>query len=282
MRTYFDCYPCFVRQAIGAARYMGADEDRQFAILRGVLGLLQDLERDTNPAEIGYRVHRYVREQGDSDDPYREAKADSTRQALNLYPQLKDLVAGSDDPLDMAVRLSIAGNIIDFAVSDRPANLEHAIASAIKLPFVIDDLPTLRERLQAAGEVLFLADNAGETVFDRVLIEAIDVPATYAVKGGPILNDATLDDAREAGLDTCASLVSNGSEAPGTILELCSPEFRRLFEQAPLVIAKGQGNYETLSDAGEKVFCLLQVKCPIIGADIGAPVGSLIVRQCSK
>ncbi len=282
MRTYFDCYPCFVRQAIGAARYTGADEERQFAILKGVLGLLQNLERDTNPAEIGYRVHRYVREQGAFEDPYGKVKAESTRQALHLYPQLKDLVAGSDDPLDMAVRLSIAGNIIDFAVSDRMANLDRAIANAINLPFVIDDLQKLRERLQKAGEVLFLADNAGETVFDRVLIEAIDVPVTYVVKGGPILNDATLDDAREAGLDTCATLVSNGSEAPGTILELCSPEFRRLFDLAPLVIAKGQGNYETLSDAGEKVFCLLQVKCPIIGADIGAPVGSLVVRQCSQ
>jgi hypothetical protein len=127
--------------------------------------------------------------------------------------------------------------------------------------------------------VLYLGDNAGETVFDRVLIEALEPPVLYAVKGGPVLNDATLDDALAAGLETCATIIDNGSRAPGTVLDLCSAEFRGAFDAAPLVIAKGQANYETLSEAGPRVFCLLQAKCPVIAEDMRVPVGSTIVRR---
>jgi uncharacterized protein with ATP-grasp and redox domains len=127
--------------------------------------------------------------------------------------------------------------------------------------------------------VLFLADNAGETVFDRVLIERLEPRVLYGVKGGPILNDATRGDALAAGLDTCATIIDNGSRAPGTVLDFCSSEFRDTFDGAPLVIAKGQANYETLSDAGPRVFCLMQAKCPVIADDLRVPVGSAVVRR---
>jgi hypothetical protein len=124
-----------------------------------------------------------------------------------------------------------------------------------------------------------LADNAGETVFDRALIEALGVPVVYAVKGGPVLNDATLEDARAAGLDRVAQVVDNGADAAGTILSFCSESFRRMYEEAQLVIAKGQANYETLSAEGPEVFFLLQAKCPIIARDVGAPVGGIVLKQ---
>jgi uncharacterized protein with ATP-grasp and redox domains len=127
--------------------------------------------------------------------------------------------------------------------------------------------------------LLYLADNAGETVFDRVLIECIQVPVVYAVKGGPILNDATVEDARMAEVDRSAELISTGSNAPGTILARCSKRFQRVFAKAALVIAKGQGNYETLSEQGSKVFFLLQAKCPVIARDLGVPVSGLVLRQ---
>ncbi len=124
-----------------------------------------------------------------------------------------------------------------------------------------------------------MADNAGETVFDRVFIEALPIPVVYVVKEGPIVNDVTMQDAIDAGLDTCATLCRNGSQGTGTPLSMCSESFRTQFRQAQLVIAKGQANFETLSDAGTHVFCLLQVKCPMIGLDLGVPVGSIIARQ---
>lgn len=279
MRTYLDCYACSLRQALSAARMVTDDEFAQQEVMNETLALLQKLPPGTTPPEIAFAVHRIVRERLGDGDPYKEAKAEGTRLAVALYPRLKALVAQSEDPLDTAVRVSIAGNIIDFGVSDDVPDLWATVERVMAAPLAIDHLAQLRAALAAADHVLYLADNAGETVFDRVLIEQLTPPVVYAVKGGPVLNDATLEDALAAGLDTCSTVIDNGSAAPGTILRLCSPEFRETFEGAPLIIAKGQGNYETLSEAGPRVFCLLQAKCPVIAADLTAPVGGAIVRR---
>ncbi|MBN2005263.1 MAG: DUF89 family protein [Anaerolineae bacterium] len=279
MRTYLDCYPCFLRQALSAARQVGAGDSQQHAIIGQTLALLHAMPPGKSPPEIGYAVHRIVREQMGHDDPYRDIKCRSTRAALAFYTRLKAFVAGSADPLETAVRVSIAGNIIDFAQSNKMPDLWATVERVLSVPFAVDDLAALRAALDVAGRVLYLADNAGETVFDRVLIEFLPMPVTYVVKGGPTLNDATYEDALAAGLEMCATILDNGSDAPGTILSLCSEDFRRVYTEAPLIIAKGQANYETLSAAGPRVFCLLQVKCPIIGRDVGAPVGGVVIRQ---
>jgi damage-control phosphatase, subfamily I len=198
---------------------------------------------------------------------------------MELYPKLKSMVAESEDGIGLAIRLSIAGNIIDFGISDQIADLWETVERVVHQPYAIDDSPALLAYLKTADHVLYLADNAGETVFDRILIETLPVPVIYAVKSSPFVNDAVMSDAVEAGLDTCATLISNGAQAAGTILALCSDEFRDYFKKAPMIIAKGQANYETLSDVGAKVFCLLQVKCPMIGADLKSPVGSIVTRQ---
>ena len=278
VRTYLDCYPCFLRQALDAARYAGADDAQQQVVLDRVLETLRQIEPGATPPEIGDRVHRLVRQVVGRGDPYREAKAASTRQALALYPRLKELVQGAEDPFDIAVRLSIAGNIMD-AARFQECDLWGTVERVLAQPFAVDDGAALRAALAEANTVLYLADNAGETVFDRVLIETLDVPVIYAVKGGPTLNDATREDALAAGLDRVAEIVSTGSDAPGTVLARCAEEFHRLYEQAELVIAKGQANYETLSEEGPKVFFLLQVKCPVIARDAGVPVGSIVLKQ---
>ena len=279
MKIYLDCYTCFVGQALRAARLAGADETLQYNVLQQTLELLQRIPPGANPPEIGYQMQQIVRSMIDTQDPYREVKHTSTKQALALYPKLKMLVRQSDDPLGLALRSSIAGNIIDFAFSDHTADLWGTVERVARQPYAIDDTHELRARLQSAAYVLYLADNAGETVFDRVLIEELPLPVIYAVKGGPIVNDAMVEDALAAGVDICAKIISNGAPAAGTILDLCSEAFQQEFRNAPLVIAKGQANFETLSDAGEKVFCLLQVKCPTIGAHLKAPAGSIIARQ---
>ena len=262
-----------------AARLSGADEAQQYSIVQHTLSLLQDLPLGTNPPQIGYQVQEIIRGTVGSDDPYHEIKKISTQQALALYPKLKALVHQSDDPLALAIRLSIAGNIIDFAVSDQIADLWQTVERVIRQPFAIDDTMVLWDHLKTANYVLYLADNAGETVYDRILIEVLPVPVIYAVKHNPVVNDATIEDALAAGIDTCATLISNGAQAAGDILSLCSEAFRKQFQEAPLIIAKGQANFETLSEAGAKVFCLLQVKCPMIGLHLNAPIGSIVCRQ---
>jgi uncharacterized protein with ATP-grasp and redox domains len=278
MRTYLDCYPCFLRQALHAARLAGADDDQQEAILNRVLELLQQIEPSSTPPEIGNEVHSLVRRYAGNGDPYQTAKEASTRQALALYPRLRGLVQEAGDGLDVAVRLSIAGNIIDLG-PDQQYDLWDVVARVLVQPFALDDRDAFWEALASAGSVLYLADNAGETVFDRVLIEALDAPVVYAAKGGPVLNDATVEDALAAGLDRVADVVSTGSDAPGTVLERCSGDFQQLYRKAEVVVAKGQANYETLSEAGPRVFFLLQAKCPVIARDIGVPVASIILKR---
>ncbi len=278
MQTYLDCYPCFVRQALAAARMAGADAAAQRAAVRAALTVLEDMPTDATPPRIADEVHRCVRAEVGDGDPYADLKEASTRAALELYPWLTSLVAQAADPLEAAVRVAIAGNIIDVGPSDTVADLRTTVERVMAAPLV-GDLTELRAELERAPWVLYLADNAGETVFDRVLVEHLRVPVDYAVKGGPTLNDATRADAEAAGLDRVSRVIDTGYDAPGTDLERSSAEFRRSFESAPVVLAKGQANYESLSEAGPRVFSLLQVKCPVIGADLGVEVGSVVVRR---
>ncbi|MEA3349947.1 MAG: ARMT1-like domain-containing protein [Chloroflexota bacterium] len=278
MKTYLDCYPCFLRQALTAARMAEADEEQQWTVLARVLEALQHIEPTSTPPVMGNQIHRIVRQVVESGDPYRAAKVANCRQALALYPRMKSLLAEADNSLETAVRLSIAGNIIDLGM-EQEYDLWETVERVLVQPFAIDDTAAFREALSRTSQVLYLADNAGETVFDRVLIELLDVPVVYAVKAGPILNDATRDDALATGIDAIAKIVSTGSDAPGTILRLCSEEFRQMYADADFVIAKGQANYETLSEAGPKVFFLLQIKCPVIARDAGVPMGSIVLKR---
>lgn len=279
MKTYLECYPCFLKQALSAARRAGGTEEQQLSVIRNTMEILKKLDAGAIPPEIARLVHSTVRKEIFSSDPYREAKQKSTEQALALLPNLRRLIDNSPEPMDTAIRLAIAGNIMDLGVMEDFGNLQDTIERVLKQPFAIDHTAELIRLLETADHLLYLADNTGETVFDKALIERISIPVIYAVKGSPVLNDATEQDAIEAGLHGITTILSNGSDAPGTLLELCSAEFRDAFRNAPVIIAKGQGNYESLSNAGSKIFCLLQVKCPVIGEDIGAPTGSIICRR---
>jgi uncharacterized protein with ATP-grasp and redox domains len=280
MRTYLDCYPCFLRQAVDAARYVGAEEEQQRVIVHRVLETLRSLDPASTPPEIGDAIHRIVRQETGGSDPYADAKREATEQALALYPRLKALVEKASHPLETAVRLAIAGNIIDLA-PDSSYDLWATVERVLEQPFAIEDIRAFRKALTSTDRILYLADNAGETVFDRLLIETMGKAVTYAVKAGPILNDATMEDAIAAGLLRVAEVVSTGSDAPGTVLRSCATEFRDLYDQAQMIVAKGQANYETLSGEGERLFFLLQAKCPVIARDVGVEVGDIVLRQGS-
>ncbi|MBM4430427.1 MAG: DUF89 family protein [Chloroflexi bacterium] len=278
MKTHLDCYACLLRQALSVARKAGCDEETQLAVMKSVLQGLQEVRTDLPPPFTTTQIHRMIREKLPGRDPYLALKERSTQKALALYPWLKELVEGAGDPLEMAMRLAIAGNIIDFGPAD-DYDLVSSVERAISEPLAVNDVEALREAIENTDQVLYLADNAGETVFDRVLIEQIPVPVYYAVKNSPVLNDATEEDAVAAGIEQYARIVSTGSDTVGTILECCSEEFKRLYDQAEVIIAKGMGNYETLSTGGSRLFFLLQAKCEPVARDMQVPVRSLIVRR---
>lgn len=278
MQTYLDCYPCFLRQSIEAARMAGASQTQQHDVVVQVLDRLRKIAPGTTPPEMGLEIHRLVRDITGNPDPYWKVKKEATQKALQMLPKLRAIRDASDNKLETAIRLSIAGNIIDFGLN-KSYELWEEVERVLDQEIAINDIELLRDELMHSDTVLFLADNAGETVFDLLLIELLSKHVIYVTKGGPVLNDATREDALAAGIDKVAKVVDNGCQAPGTILSLSSADFQNHFKEAELILAKGMGNYETLSEVNAPIFFLLQVKCPVIARDIGAEVGSTIVKK---
>ena len=280
MRTYFDCVPCFVRQVLDSVRMTTDDEQIQEKVLREVLYLGSKMNLSQSPPALAQKIHRFIREITGVKDPYLEVKNRFNKLALQMYPELKQQVETSADPLETAVRLAIAGNIIDFGVNSvvEQSQVEKTIAESLTEPLDMEAMEEFRDATSQAEDILYLGDNTGEIVFDRLLIEQLPYEKiTFAVKGGPILNDATIEDARIVGLTDIVNVIDNGSDAPGTILESCSEAFRRRFDKSDLIIAKGQGNFETLCDIDKNVFFMLRPKCVVLARHLGCEIGSLVL-----
>ncbi|MBW1982453.1 MAG: DUF89 family protein [Deltaproteobacteria bacterium] len=285
MNMTLECIPCFLRQTMEVVRLAKVDEGDQERILRKVLLRLAEVSFQQSPPRLATIIHAEIRQELGSEDPYREVKKRSNLLALELYEQMRQQVNDSADPFETAVRLAIAGNIIDFGQGYTPERQQ--VVEGIKQAMV-QQLPTamlasLRSAVARAKRIVYLGDNAGEIVFDRLLIEQMVPEKTvFVVRGGPVLNDATIEDAEAAGLQQLVKVVDNGSNAPGTILEFCSPSFQELFWRADLIIAKGQGNYETLCDVAAPVFFLLKVKCPVIARRLGRQMGEQVIVSTDR
>jgi hypothetical protein len=275
-----ECIPCFARQGFEAVSLVTDDQMSRKRILRQVLFRLANESFDKTPPSIGGDIHRIVRRLSGDSDPYLEIKKDSNTLAMKLVPSLNELMRSSNDPFEMAVRLAIAGNVIDSGQGDSISErrVKGAISQCLDQPIRRDTIDELREQIKKASNILYLGDNAGEVFFDKFLVEELQGNnITFVVRGAPIINDALSDDVRMAGLDSLVEVIDNGSDVPGTIVEECSPEFQRRYREADLVIAKGQGNYETLCDEQKQIFFLLQAKCPVIANDIGCQEGDMVI-----
>lgn len=218
-----------------------------------------------------------------NDDPYWDAKQKSNDLVLGMYAFLKNQILQSDNPFNTALRLAIAGNIIDLAVC-QVYDLHAAINKVLHSDFARDDSYSLKQELSTAKRVLYLGDNAGEIVFDKLFIETIMHPnLTYAVRGGCIFNDATVDDANYVGIDQVADVISNGYDAPSTLFNYCSSDFKNIFMQADVIIAKGQGNFEGLLNYSPRDFySLLMVKCDVIADTLNVRKGDFIIKKVSS
>jgi damage-control phosphatase, subfamily I len=285
MNPSLDCIPCFVRHALDMARNASTDAAIHEQVLREVL--LEAAGWDMNvPAPVSSQhVQRRLRVLTGIADPYLDAKRRFNELALELLPELRAKVEAAADPLQAAVRVAIAGNVIDVGIDGNlcETDIRQSLSQSLSGPFA-GDLDSFRTAASGAGELLYLADNTGEIVFDRLLIERLSAQRiTVAVRGAAVLNDATLSDARLAGLAQVAQVIDNGSDAPGTILSECSPAFRERFESADMIVAKGQGNFETLADGPGNIFFLLKIKCPVVAAHTGLDVGTqALIRYCGR
>lgn len=281
MKAYLDCYPCFFVQVLNTMRLITSDEEEIWKVLKAVSSFLPRLSFDATPPEIGREIYRIISDMTGVEDPYREIKKSCTQQALDLYPDVKEKVKKAGNSLLAAVKAAVAGNIIDFGAQAQ-FDIKKDLGRILEQDFAVNDFERFDRMVKKSKKVVYLADNAGETVFDRVLIEEMAVPVIYAVRDKPVINDAVMEDAVEAGMDRVAQVISSGSDAPGTILDYCSDDFRDILKSADLIISKGQGNYEALSDVQGPIFFLLKSKCPVIAKDIGVPEGSIILMEQKK
>ncbi len=281
MKTLLECVPCFARQALDAVVEAVDDPARREVLLRRLLREIADGDWSDTPPVMAQRLHRSIRRELDNPDPYRSVKTRMNRMAEHLVPSMRARIESHPDPREAAVRVAVGGNFLDvgaktqIAAEDLPAHLESIWTQPLR-----GDLAGFFLSAERAHSILYLADNAGEIFFDRLLIERLPAEKiTLFVRGSPVLNDATIEDAEVTGLPEIVPVLDNGSDAPGTILADCSVAFRDWFNRADLVISKGQGNYETLSDVDKNIFFLFTVKCPLVAARVGEPVGSLVVKS---
>jgi len=288
MKTYLDCIPCFYRQALDAARIAGTDEIKQKQIVDKISQLIPDFPLEASPPEMGREIYSLVGKISGVKDPFKEIKENSNKFALKLYPKLKQEINNSEDGLLTALKLSIIGNIIDYGAKnslDVPKEINYLFQGNFKTDnknnSIIFKYKQFKEALNEVDTLIYLADNAGEVVFDRLLIEELvkelGKEVIYVVKGKPIINDALIEDALFCGINKVAKITSSGSDAPGTILKYCSPEFMEIYQDAELIISKGQGNYEALSEEDRPMFFLFRAKCPVIAEDVGCDVGDMVL-----
>ena len=276
MKTDPRCIPCFFQQAINLSKLMKLDDSILKKILKETGLIINDITFEETPAEIGRRVYSMISQITGVEDPYKTLKKESIETALELYPSLKENVENSSDKLLTGIKYAVAGNIIDFGVGVE-FNIHDEINKVATEQFAIFDYPEFEESLKKATSILYIADNAGESVFDRLLIEQLHKSVLYVVREKPIINDLTYEDAVASGIPDHIKIISSGVTAPGTILKLCSDEF--IYNNAEMIISKGQGNYEGLSGEPGNIFFLLKAKCECVSEKLNVPLGSLILKK---
>lgn len=278
MKTYLECIPCFLRQALDAAKLAGADKKTQKKILDDIACRLPSFSLNVSPPEIARTVYNVVEEYTGGRDAYESIKKKSNIMAMELYPKLKKIVEESDNVLLSAVRLAVAGNVIDYGVP-HVFDIENEIEACLEKDFAVFDFGQFENAVRHAGNILYLLDNAGEIVFDRILVEEMDARTVCAVREKPVINDVTMDDAVQVGLDKVTTVISSGSTVPGTVVRECSKEFLKFYNKADVIISKGQGNYETLADENKPIFFIFKAKCPVIASHVGCAEGDIILKK---
>lgn len=281
MKTYLDCIPCFMNQALRTGRIATNDEQKIKRLLDEVGMLIPKIPLEHTPPETGALIYKKVSEITGNDDPYKNIKQKNIEHAMHLYPVLKQKVKESDDSLLTAIRLAVAGNVIDLGVN-KEFNLVEDIEKILHQEFAVFDYKLFKQELNKAKEILYIGDNSGEAVLDKILIEELGKPVIFVVREIPVINDVTFKEAKRIGIDKIAKVISSGTIAPGTVLDYCNNEFLEIFKNADMIISKGQGNYEGLSGIDRSIFFLLKAKCQVIANNIGVKENDIILKGMKK
>ena len=284
MKLYLECIPCYIRQILDAAKMVTNDKKLLEHILRKSLIAASEFDSGSIGLLTQAKIQRIIKELLPNSDPYSKIKKKFNIICLELEEKLKIMIKESSDPFKTSLRISLAGNIIDFGPKQALSKkvILDAIRKAQHQNLDESNVRLLRENIDKSEKILFIGDNAGEIVLDKIFIEELPKKKiSYVVRGGPALNDSTIADAEMVGMTKIVRVITTGLDMPAAVLLLCSKEFLNEYNESDLIIAKGQGNYEALSDEDKNIFFLLKIKCPVIAESFNGryKLGDIVVDR---
>lgn len=278
------CVTCIIGQIEKATKLLNLDETLATEIMKEVKEKALNFDFSKTPPLVAKEVYELLAYKTNLNDPLEELKQASIKNALNYQEIVNNEIKTSQDKLFTAIKGAVAGNVIDFAVT-REFSLEEEINSIFHTDFSINDYKSFKEKLENSNSLLILSDNAGENVFDKILIKTIKelypkIQITYATRGKAIINDITIKEALQIGIDKYCKVISSGVDTPGLEKSQASKEFMQLFNKAPLILSKGMGNFECLeSYKDNRIFFLYKVKCEVVANKIGQEVGEIVLKR---
>lgn len=278
MKAQPDCLACFMNQALRTARLATANETVHRDVLAETAASIPAMNLAVSPATLSIALYQSVIQHSGVADPFYQQKREQNALAMSLESEMRHLIADSDDPLLTALHVAAAGNTIDLgALQAHEIDIHGTLKQVLHERFAIDHSDRLKRSLENCGDLLYLLDNAGEIVFDKLLIEQLlpHTAVTAVVKAAPIINDALLEDAEEVGLTALCDVIHNGGAFIGSPLDLVPPSFLERMRAADVIIGKGQGNYETVDDFDGDVFLILKAKCEVVARHMGVRYGQV-------
>lgn len=280
----YECLFCQVKSLEKRIEKFEIPVDKRNSIVSKMLNEIAGIDLDTAfSPEVTRNILAGLKGESNIEDPYYREKEAGNAEMMGRYEEFKDRILSSGNPFGTALQLAIAGNILDFGPMHQ-IDMPGTITRVLNSDFAIDHSQQLHDAIKRAKNILYLGDNCGEIVLDKLFLETIGHPHVwFSVRGKPILNDATEKDARDVGIHHVATIISNGDDAPSTLHHRVSTEFKEIYNKADLIISKGMGNYEGLMlENDPRLFFLLMVKCPVIGLKTGTRMGDFIVKCSAK
>jgi damage-control phosphatase, subfamily I len=281
MKADLECLNCMLKQALNSVNIATDDNLLKRRVLDRVSAMIPHTDLNQTPAEISKPVYRIVAEITGNADPYKKIKEETNLEALNLLPELAEVLHRSPKRLETALHLAVAGNIVDMGIG-HAFDLRKDVLALLDVSFAVDDSALFEKELIAERKLLYLGDNSGEIVFDRLLIETLltyHLRITYCVKSAPIINDALMEDARTTGITDLVPVIETGADDIGINLERSSPAFKKALAEADVIIAKGHGNFETCNDLPGNFYFLLKAKCAVVARELGVPLGAIVFKK---
>ena len=284
MKISTECLDCIYNQSSRVADFLKVTPNQTKHISKIAKQHIKKFNHNSTPPHNATPMYEEIAKYLGVDDIYKDMKKEASKNALAFVSTCKSNIIQSKDALKSAIKTAIAGNVIDLA-AEVMFDLDDEIKKIFHIDFAINDFENLKQKLEKTKILVYLADNAGEEIFDKICIETIkeiypDIKVYYFVRGKPFINDLTLLEAKKSGLDEVSTIVDSGVPTPGYTIDLANNKAHSIFKSADCIISKGMGNYECLGEEKDfPIYFLLKVKCQVVARSIGATLGDIVCKK---